>query len=963
MFRLSNYWALGLLILIPYAFYLSKKSLAELSSWRRWSTFGLRSAVILMLVLALAGFELVWKVDRLCVIYVLDVSNSIPEDQVQLALSFIGESTHGLEETDEAGLIVFGKEAYVELPPQMNPEIKRISSAPSREYTNLAAGVRTALDLFPEASQKRIVLITDGNENVGDMLNEAEIAASGGVQIYTAPLSTRGTGTDEVLMDGLRGPGSVDLGRYFELGAIVESTVDTTATLKLFRDRRFLTEQRVQLWAAKKNVFHLQQKLDSEGAHVFEALIEPSIDTMRENNSAKALVTVGGKPEVLYMADNESGAAYLYETLVRKDVEVILLTDPARLPASLSEMQNYSAVILDNVPADSLSTAQMKMMESYVHDLGGGLVMIGGENSFGSGYYHDTPIEDALPVKMIPERRKRSLSIVLAIDRSGSMAVPSGKYVKLDLAKEAAVSVVEFLTEKDQVGVIAFDAEAEEIVRLDKVRSKGKIEDKIATIRAKGGTNIYPALEIAHGWLRDADTQLKHVILVSDGKSERPDDLYPLISRMAQDKITVSTIAIGADTDKEMMWDIKDLGRGRYYETNDPGNLPRIFVKEALVASKLIMEGDFRPVTSGDSEILKGVGVQDPGSHSVPLLPILRGYIVTSPEDSALVSISSEAGDPILATWQYGLGRSMAFTSDARPKWAVKWLEWGDFSKFWSQAIGWSLSVPSGEFHALTNIAGNTGYVAVDAVDAKGRFRNFLDFQANVVRPDLEHENIALRQSGPGRYEANFDAGQMGTYLVRVSEMRDGEAVNSQNTGVVTSYSPEYRDMETNHSLLQSLAEATGGKFRPKAGEVAVHGESNVWRLQELWHLLVLLSIPLFFLDVILRRITISKEQISRLKGGLLFNRDKSRDSQAKTLINLKHRKEGIWGDRTQDRGMGVIENQQDEQEKERQAEEENVPVSPSVSRSTPSSAADSEETYTSRLLKAKKRAKQSSRQ
>ena len=962
MFRLSNYWALGLLVLIPYTFYLSKKSLADLSSWRRWSTFGLRSVIILLLVLSLAGFKLVWKVDKLCVIFVLDVSSSIPESEVQRALGFIESALEELGETDYAGLIVFGKEAYVEVPPKKETRhavsLRKISSVPSSEYTNPESAIRVAMDLFPEASQKRIVLMTDGNENMGNVLDTAILAESSDVQIYTVPLSTMGEGVEEVLMDGLVGPGRVDLGRVFELKAIVKSSVDTTARLRLFRDRDYLSEREVALSVTKKDVFTFPQALDSEGVYVYEALIEPSVDAMRENNRARALVIAAGKPKVLYVTrDVWEGVApshtdYLHRALVQKGMEIVLLTDPSGMPTSLSEMQNYSTVIFNDISAYSLSTAQMKMIESYVHDLGGGFVMIGGENSFGSGGYYKTPIGEVLPVKMVPERKKQSLSIALAIDRSGSMAAPSGRYVKLDLAKEAAVSVVEFLTGKDQIGVIAFDAEAQEIVRLEKVRAKGKIEDKIGTIRAGGGTDMYPALEIAYKRLLNADTQLKHVILVSDGKSQRADDAYALVGEMARDKITVSTIAIGGDADREVMQNIANLGLGRYYETEDAGDLPRIFVKEAFVASELIMEGDFRPVVSEDSEILKGIleredsrSVPSPPHSLAPSLPHLRGYVGTSPKETASVPIASDRGDPILSTWQYGLGRTLAFTSDVKPKWAVEWLKWDSFSKFWSQAIGWTLAIPSGEFDVSTSIVGSVGHVTVDAIDPEDRFRNFLDFQASVVKPDLSRGIVSLRQSGPGRYEGEFDAGQMGTYLLRVSEMKDGEVIDSQNTGAVASYSPEYKDLETNYSLLESLAAATDGKLRPEVGDIAIHGEASVWQLQDLWRLLVLASIPLFFLDVALRRVTVSKEQISALRSKFHLTKGEGTPVAATgTLTSLRRRKEGIWG-----RGGRETQGQRDT--------EVFTPLPrPHVPSSRPT--AESEESYTSRLLEAKKRAK-----
>jgi Ca-activated chloride channel family protein len=973
-------------VLIPYAFYLSKKSLADLSSWRRWSTFGLRSAIILLLVLSLAGFQLVWRMNRLCVIFALDVSNSIPESEVQRASGFIEKALEGLGETDEAGLVVFGKEAYVELPPSSNTRTEpgimkisgsagipaRIGSVPSREYTNPGAAVRVAMDIFPEASQKRIVLMTDGNENVGNVLDEAVLAKSGDVQIYTVPLSTRGEDIEEVLMDGLIGPGNVDLGRAFELRAIVKSTVDGTARLRLFRDRDYLDEKEVAISSTKKNVFTFPQVLSNEGTYVYEVLIEPSVDTIKENNRARALVIAAGRPKTLYITPqpetpvppDEAYVDYLHEALAQKGMEVVVLADPSRMPISLSEMQNYSTVIFNDIPAYSVSMAQMKMIESYVHDLGGGFVMIGGENSFGSGGYHKTPIEELLPVKMVPEQKKRSLSIVLAIDKSGSMAVGSGRYVKIDLAKEAAVSVVEFLTDKDYVGVIAFDAEAHEIVKLEKVRLKGKIEDKIGTIQVGGGTNIYPALEIAHKRLLNADTQLKHVILVSDGKSQQPDDSYALVGKMAQDRITVSTIAIGGDADRELMRDIANLGLGRHYETDDAGDLPRIFVKEAFVASKLIMEADFRPVVSEDSEILRGIVEETQDSKGAPFPP-LRGYVRTSAKETASVPITSDQGDSILSAWQYGLGRTLAFTSDVRPKWAVEWLKWNNFGKFWSQAIGWTLAIPSGEFDASASIVGGLGHVTVDAVDSEGRFRNFLDFQANVVRPDLSHESVSLRQSGPGRYEAEFDAGQMGTYILRVSEMKDGKATDSQNTGAVVSYSPEYKDLETNHSLLENLAAATGGKFRPGTWEIAMHSTTGVWQLQDLWRSLILASIPLFFLDVALRRITISKEQISELRNKLRLRKGEGTpDTKADILVNLRRRKKRAFDIHAPIESPNVKRQTLDVRTQDARHETQDIRHEAELSDSQVSGlksqvpSLESSETYTSRLLEAKKRAK-----
>ncbi|MBM3212529.1 VWA domain-containing protein, partial [Candidatus Poribacteria bacterium] len=512
----------------------------------------------------------------------------------------------------------------------------------------------------------------------------------------------------------------------------------------------------------------------------------------------------------------------------------------------------------NNIPAYMLSYKQMKMMERYVHELGGGFIMIGGDNSFGSGGYYKTPIEEISPVKMIPERKKRSLSIALAIDKSGSMAIEN----KIGLAKEAASSVVDFLTEKDQIGIIAFDVEANPIFRLENVRQKGKIEDSISTIRAGGGTNIYPAIEMAYQWMKVANTQLKHLILVSDGRSQSPESSYPLVREMAQGKITISSVAIGEDADRKTMKAIADMGKGRYYETDNAGNLPRIFVKEAFVASELIMEGDFYPIISQKGEILTGINE----------LPSLRGYIGTSQKENAsvlIISDSMDTSDPILAIWQYGLGKSLAFTSDVKPKWGVDWLKWENFSKFWSQAVGWTLALSSGEFEVSSSIVGGKGKVTISALDTRGQYRNFVEFQAKVVKPDLRDEEIQIKQSGPGIYEGSYNADQTGTYIIQVSEIKDSKIAYSQTTSAITPYSPEFSKLEADYSILENLALETGGVFKPSPEEVMQHNKQGIKEMRDIWQWLVITSIPLFFLDIIIRRITISKEQLASLRISL----------------------------------------------------------------------------------------------
>jgi uncharacterized membrane protein len=927
MFHLSNHWALFLLLLIPYAYYLSRKSLTDLSKRRKWLAFTVRSILILLFVFSLSGLQFVCKSDKLCTIFALDVSNSILESESRKALEFINRSVDAMKDNDMAGLVVFGKEAYVDIPPKSKPKITSISSDLDRQYTNINS-IISAMNLFPtvfsseQNMQKGVVLITDGNENIGNITDEAiMMMKANGVQLYTVPLQTRLDGKNEVFISNLISPVQVNLGRSFELKAILVSNFDTKATIKLFKDRNYVTEKRINVSKLGKNVVTFQQALDTEGMYIYEAIVEPETDTLRENNHAQCVITASGKPRILYFNGNKS-ETYLPQVLKQKGVEVSQIVDSSSMPSSLAEMQNYKAIIFDNVPANSLFPDQMLMIEKYVHDLGGGFLMIGGENSFGSGGYFNTNIEKILPVKMIPEKKKRSVSIALLIDRSGSMNTLSGRFSKIELAKEAAISVIDVLTDKDKIGVVAFDAQAEEVVRLQGIQTKPQIIDKISHVRARGGTNMYPALKMAYEWLAKADTQLKHIIIVSDGQSLQMNESLNFVKKLSQESITVSTIAISDEADKKAMQDMARTGSGRYYETIDASTLPRILIKETLMSSDLIVEKAFQPIASGSSEIFNGINTKS--------LPSLLGYIQTSSKEGSEVLLKSDQEDPILSVWQYGLGRTIAFTSDALPKWAIEWLKWSDFSKFWSQAIGWCLPVLSGEFEILANVTGSKGELAVNVVGASGQFRNFLELQANVVNPDLISQIVSLKQSGIGRYEAEFDASQMGTYMLSVAEIVDGKPKNWQKTGIVVSYSPEYTDLESNVKLLQDVVNNTNGIYNPSPEAIFGNRSKRVWMMGEIWKWLLIASIPLFFFDIAIRRITISREQILQT-----FKREKPKTLRSNTFENLKSHKQKIIDAQVIQR-VSIQPKPKSEQQK--------ITDKPTGS-------------YTSRLLEAKKRA------
>ena len=494
-----------------------------------------------------------------------------------------------------------------------------------------------------------------------------------------------------------------------------------------------------------KNVYTYRQSLEQSGIHVYQAALDVEGDTIEENNRAVGTLVVRGRPQVLLAEKDRNQAQALAAALRSQHVDVTVV-EADKIPKDMAGLQKYDGLILSNVSSLKMTKKQMENIRDYVREQGGGLMMLGGEESFGLGGYYRTPIEEALPVTMEVKQKIEipSLAVVLSIDRSGSMAMTTDeKVTKLDIAKEAAHLVVDLLDERNEVGVMSWDTEFIWDAPLQPARDKQGIHQAISTIKAGGGTDGYPALKEAYQVLFDRPALLKHVIFLSDGQMTRG-DFSGLLRRMAKDKITVSTVAIGKDADVPLMVDVAKWGRGRFYYTEDDSTIPRIFTLETQLASKAsLVEQPFKAtVASPAHEAIQEIDWKE--------APPLGGYVATSMKSNADLVLMTHQEDPLLATWRYGLGRSVAFTSDAKAKWGVLWVRWGGFNKFWSQVTRWTLrtGTRSDTVATVHRAATTLGEIVVDAIDPKGEFINFLDSQVGVVSPDKTRTVVDLEQMG-----------------------------------------------------------------------------------------------------------------------------------------------------------------------------------------------------------------------
>ena len=812
-----------------------------------WAAAAFRLVVVLLIAGGLVGFGLHRSTDSQTVLFVVDASDSVSLENRVRTRQYVAEAIKGAGPQDRYGVVTFGASPVLETPVGREPLATKPPQASDGRGTNIGAALKLALAAFPQDGARRMVLLSDGNENRGGARDAAQLARAGGAEIYTVPMKNEYAG--EVLVERLVVPQEVKFGESFLVRVVAWSARETNGRLSLYRDGTFVGAQPVKL-AAGKNVFSYQQAIDQGGFHMFQARLEAPDDVIEENNRGIGLVAVRGRPRVLYVEKDRDQGVNLLNALKSQHLQVEMV-GPEALPTTLDGLNKYDSIILSNVSALRISKRQMELVRTYVRDHGGGLVMLGGEESFGVGGYYHTPVEEALPVTMEARQKVEipSLAVVLVLDRSGSMETSiDSRFSKLDLAKEAAQLVVELLDDRNEVGVIAFDTAWSWIVPMQPARDKDRIIREIATIKAGGGTDLFPPLKEAYQAVYDRKALLRHVLVLSDGEVTAA-DFAGLVRRMQKDKISVSSVAIGKDSDVRFMTDLSRWGRGRFYYTEDVYGIPRILTLETQLASKAsIIEQAFRPVLShGSHEIVQDIRWDQ--------VPPLGGYVSATPKPTADVLLLSHQRDPVLAAWRYGLGRSVAFTSDAKAKWGVLWVKWDEYNKLFGQMLRWSLrTTQRREVVASVVQQEGRGEIQLEAVDEKGDFINFVEANTGVVLPDKTRQVLPLVQVGPGRYRGAFEAGDQGAYLVGVSERKDRKLLGSEVASLVVPYSPEHRALTVNEGLLRDLVTVSGGAVPTAPAQVFTQNRRQARVRVEAWPYFLGLALLLFLPDIALRR-------------------------------------------------------------------------------------------------------------
>ena len=583
---------------------------------RRVASLVIRLVLVACLVLALAGMRLALPSDRLSVVYLLDASASMLDATREDLVAWARDSVREMPEGDTAGMVVFGGNALVDRLPSELDELADPASQPVVGATDVAAAVRLAAAIFPNGTQQRIVLLSDGNDTSGEAEDAIAAASARGIRLDVVTPADESAA--EVLVDAVDAPPGARVGETIDLVVRLRSTITTGATLRLLADGATVATRELELEPGVTTI-PFAVTAEEPGFHVFRAVIEATDDRFAENNAADAYVLVTGEPQVLVATDDPERAADLVASLGEGSLEVTVVPSSG-VPSSLATLAGYDAVVLDNVEASELGDTTMASLQVYVRDLGKGLVMLGGRDSFGAGGYLDTPMEETLPVYMTVRDRERSpdVAMVAVVDKSGSMADchctgdsrdtanPSGSrgFEKVDVAREAILRAAEALAPTDQLGVVAFDQNAHWAVRTAPI-DFGALQAGIG-FPADGNTNIYAGLKAAYDDLVNNPATLRHIILITDGWSTHGayDDL---LADMQAAGITLSTIGTGGGS-AQILRRLAEESGGRYYEAADATTIPDIFLRETIrTAGEQVVEETFQPIPSASSEILDGL--------------------------------------------------------------------------------------------------------------------------------------------------------------------------------------------------------------------------------------------------------------------------------------------------------------------------------------------------------------------
>lgn len=840
---LTHPWML--LWLLPMAavvWYFHARSLSDFPLRQRQASLVVRQLLVMLTGLSLCD-PVIWReTDRRCFVFLVDESLSVGAAAETAAAEYV-RRVRRLGPQQQMLWLPFAAAPGRPQPIPDRPTDPATRTGLPKDNTDIAAAIEAAAACVPVGSAPHLVLLSDGLQTTGDAVDRALRSR---IPVSVVPLSSRSD--PEIQIRQLQVPAEVPAGEPFDVEITVHASHNDAGWIDLYRgEQKVASEHRT--FAKGETRICFQQTIERDRLTLYRAQLRAmQRDTFLENNIESAIVSSTGNPRILVIDSRPEEIRDLQEALEFEGI-LVDVRPPAGLPHDLTDLQPYECLIVSRAAASEISQEQMRTIQTWVKELGGGFLMLGSDQSFGPGGYLKTPLEDILPLRCdFEQKRDRpSLGIVLVIDKSGSMAGD-----KLQLAASAAAAAAEQLGPDDQVAVLAFDGRSSIVSDMQPAARWEQIGQKISQLASSGGTAMYPALEMAEDILGNTSAGVKHVILLTDGITV-PGDFAGLARQLHAAGITISAIAVGDQSDTELLEMIAGVGDGRFYPASTLSQIPQIVARETIAAGRTAVDEEpFLPQVVRTTHALKDVGIET--------APFLLGHVRTRPKATAEVILATEDGDPLLAWWRYGLGMTTAFTSDASARWAAEWLSWPAYGKFWTQVIRQTMrSNRAAGMELSISGSGRHSVVTVDALNSDGQYLNGAAVTLTLVSPDGGVRQMTLPQSAPGRYARPVELPERRICQLEVSVMDQGVETARLSRPVMAGGTTEHHIRPADIALLQQIARVSGGLFDPTPQQLLRVPTATSTQPVRIWPALLTVAAWLLVLDVALRRIDLSR--------------------------------------------------------------------------------------------------------
>ena len=865
---------------------------------------GVRAVGILLLVLALSGVAIKKRDTANTTIFLVDISNS-NEQNLPAMEAYLKEALGKMPKDNQYGIVTFGKNSLVEQFLLKEDHFSQIMSLPDKTATNFENAVSRALAMIPANGAGRIVILTDGRETKGDLANTASALMSRQVELLAYVYDEAEHGQD-VYVENVTLPGYLYQGDLYSMTVTVVSNYETDAALQIWMGETKTNEYEVHLNRGS-NQFRFQQKVTGENVESFEVRVAAAGDTCEENNSYHAYSVVDSAPKVLLLSGMGEDSSQ-FESLLHSAGCNFDVMPAVSAPDSLKGLLEYKSILLENVYLSDLPEGFLSNIETYVKDYGCGLVCMGGDDSFALGGYRESVLETVLPVDMelrgvneIP-----TTAMIMVIDHSGSMSMDAGDGgTNLDLAVTAAKTAVDQMRDTDYVGVITFDDRFSWVVEPTSAADKEEIKAKIETIAEGGGTTIQPALWAALDGVEKCEASIRHVILLTDGQGESR-NYKDITEEYVNANVTLSTVAVGVDSDTRILEQLAENCKGRYYYSDMASDIPKIFAQEVFLSGDTYLQnGLFHLAVDGSSEITEGLFEAG--------WPGIYGYVSATPKNASHVLIASEKDDPLLTVMQYGLGHTAAWNTDVTNEWTAEYAGVSDYVQLWRRIVDYSVgNAAIGE--DSVDVATESGYtdIVYRALDYDGQTK----VEAVYTDPDGNTQTVPLQAVAPGRFEAKLDTDITGLYSLSVRRLDDGNIANAVTTAVAVQYSDEYK-FDVDSTAFTGFVERYG---------MMLDLEESFWQQRkseareryELTKWLILLLILWFVMDIALRRFHFLPQDTKLYQRAAAYRR--KRNEKKAGMSEAGHgRTEGIGGGGvyrstidTKDNSAGFAENMTD---------------------------------------------------